>query len=464
MKNLYPSLAFLTLALAHASCTEEPEPIQKNVRIGFTVLSETDVITSLPEDSRLVVNLQTQNGEAVIDDEEVRFRPGENRFYSAPLDLDFGNFQITDFMIVDQQDNILYAAPKEGATLATRVDHPLDYRFELSPASRGASPILRLLDVRKHDPRDFGYASFRRPRRDLSVVATLQDQLRPASAKAFILLNRDTIRTYDLRPKVNRITLPEAMNEDYRFVVAKAGYASVRYTLSELLATHRNKPVKAILNPAFTLKAFVDEGSLMFDCYLGGPDGTSITVDWGDETTTSYDLVPLEVNVTHAYAQSGNYPITITGALETITSFYSFYGQGMFDAADFRHLRDLKEIRFGLSRSPVTLDLSHNTKLTSAMLVGLPNLRVLHLPKEHQLTYLGLDGPNHMSIENLDAVILNVYQNTVNKNLRNGLFEVAATWLREDDSLLGPPSAAGLNNLRTMQQSYGWTISPDPFN
>ncbi len=467
MKNIIQPLVILCLVVTTVGCTEDPDLIQKPVNINFTIFSDDQVINSLPSDSRLIVNIQSQNGKMVMDNQEVEFQLDENGFSTRPLDLGYGSYRITDFLIVNENDDIIFATPKAAGTLSGSVQHPLDYHFSLSSASTPAGLHLRLLDVRKHKPDDFGYASFKRPGRKLNVTVSVKGDSRSTSAEAFIVNGKDTISHYTLRAKTNQIRVPAQITENDRLVISKEAYASASYSLSELLqGSENNKPLRVVLTPAFTMLAFLDfSGSPMFEFYLGAPEGASVSIDWGEGSTETVVLAG-DTYITHSYPSAGNYPVTITGDLDKITYFYSFYGQGMVDAINFQHLTALQEIRFGLTRGPRVLDLSHNTKLQFALLAGLSDMETLYLPQDHELRDLLVSGPNKITTAGIDAIIRNLYRNAANKNITNGSFGPSASWAQEegDESLVGPPSADGMATLKLLKDNYGWSVYPDPFD
>jgi len=464
MKKPYTAIALLSLIFITLSCVEEVETKQQQVTISFTLSADHQITSDLSQDARLVLRVESQSGEGVIEFEEVDFQYRENRFLTSPLDLPFGTYTITDFLLLNENDDIIYAVPKSSGALARLVSDPLDYNFTYTPSPDTPSINLSLLGTRNHTAGDFGYSSFKKPGWRLSLTVEVKDGGTPTSAAAIILNGNDTVYHTTLRAKMNHITLPVTLDENLRLVIAKEGYAPVHFLLTGLVRTQGKKPLKVILDPAFTIVAYIDHASSpMFDFYLGGPEGTSVTIDWGDGATEAIELSG-DVEITHPYAANGNYPIIITGEIENINYFYSFYGQGMIDAIDFRHLAALREIRFGLTRSPGTIDLSHNIDLEFVMLSGLENMEALYLPEHHRISQLLIEGPNLLSTADVDSVINNVYNNTVQENIMNGTMGIQAIWYDDDEALLGPPSAAAMTQLQSLKENYAWTIFPDPFD
>ena len=466
MKNSAPLCCVLLLLLVSQSCMDPVETRNPKPSIAFTLPRGYEAFTD-PATAKVVITVESSSGEPVMELQETGFEETASGFATLPLDLPAGDYTITDFMIVNGDDEIVYAVPKGSGPLGDSVSHPLDFSFKVMPAGVVQDGDLGLLGAHNRRAGDFGYISFRKPGHRLNIVVSADGNSRPTTANAFVMLERDTVSRHRLAAKTNRLYVPSELSEEHRLVISRSGYAPVTYGLRELVETQQNKPLTVALSAAFTLVGYLDpDVSPIFDFYLGGPEGTNITVDWGDGTTESFGLVPDQTNLTHLYAGTGNYAITITGDIGRISSFYSFYGLAMIDEAGFQHLTDLAEIRFGLTRSPEVLDLSGNGKLEFALLTGMQNLEALRLPENHRLRGLFMEGPNRISTAALDAVIDNLHRNAVAHNTRGGDLGIAASWAQEegDESLLGPPSAATMEKIRALKQQYGWSVSPDPFD
>lgn len=459
MKKSITAFALLASVIITQSCMEEVETKQPQVAMSFTLDNHP------PADlygATLVMRVESSQGESVMEFQEVPFRFHENKFITSALDLPLGTYTITDFFLLNESDDIIYAVPKGSATLARTISDPLDYSFTITPSASRQEIDLHLVNTRNHKATDFGYVTLKRPGRRLTLSVAVKGSNKPASASALIMNGRDTVSLMSLAKKINHITIPVNPTEGQELIVTKEGYAPVRFLVSELLNSDEKKPLKVVLDPAFTIVSFIDFSvSATFDISLGGPAGTSLNFDWGDGTKEVYQLNG-NTSIAHTYAEDGNHPITITGDIAKIDYFYSFYGQGMIDAISFQHLADLKEIRFGLTRGPDTIDLTHNTKLEFVMLSGLENMKALYLPEEHLINELLIEGPNGLTTAAVDRVISDLYENTAKRNITNGVLSLPARWYEWDEQFVGPPSAEAMSRLQSLKEDYGWTIIPDP--
>ena len=222
----------------------------------------------------------------------------------------------------------------------------------------------------------------------------------------------------------------------------------------------------------FVLYAIPSSGTeYNFLVYLYGDIGTTITVDWGDGTSEvlvfeqvlSFDYGSVELR--KFYENAGRYEITITGELDEITGINSGYGEGVFDSANFSALRNLGQVRIGLTSGPAVFDLSKNRKLYEVWLTNVNELEQVILPKRHTISTVAISGPNQMTTAEVDYVIESVYTNAVKGKIYNGAFSVADVFhLNEGDEgygeLVGPPSPSSVTMLRTLQNEYGWDVTP----
>jgi hypothetical protein len=189
-----------------------------------------------------------------------------------------------------------------------------------------------------------------------------------------------------------------------------------------------------------------------------------IIVAWGDGAETPFTITSPYQDIEHTYAYSGyysDYTIRITGDLNKITFFSSYYGSSQFTAIDFKALSKLEEIEIGLTPAPSVIDLSHNHKLVKISLIDLEDVQSLILPRTHDISRIDLFGLD-LTTGDIDGVIDNIYKNTLTKKITNGLFGLGMDDGddNEEGPMMGPPSISSIKKLRELQDSYGWTILP----
>jgi hypothetical protein len=461
MKRLINFFPTAMMAFALAGCTDDAA--QKDpVHLDFKI-SDNHVGTDLPSGTTLLVSMETSTGEPVYDLAEISFSRSEDGFSTTALDLKPGEYTVTEFMLVDQDRKILYTTPRGTTKLSGGISSPaLNFRVS---ANAQTGIHAEMLNVENYTPADLGLSSFSLKNSIQVAVVNEEDNVK-TFATAAILKDQDTVAYLNLFENKGRISFDGDPDEIYTLIISQAGSAPYikQGKMNELVAQYSNRPLKVSLKTAFTMVADVAATDITqpFYFYIGGTEG-EISVNWGDGTIETYSLdTEYEFEVAHSYTIPQDYPIVITGDLKNIRYFYSFYGGSVFREISFKNLTNLIEIRYGLTNCPKVIDLSHNTKLQFAMLPHLADMETLILPRSHEISFIEIDGINQLNTEDIDRFVDNIYNNTVKKNITNGIIGMRGYWAQEegDFTMVGPPSPAAMTKLLYLQNNYGWSVSP----
>jgi hypothetical protein len=441
-----------------AAVNTTDDPLQLSFK-----LSETQDQSALPAETSLMISMESASGEPIYSLENIPFSKSGNGFTTAGLDVNPGEYVLTEFMLVDAEGKIMYTIPYSDSPLKGAVTSPLGINVTVTPNAPG-KVTTEVLNVSRHKPSDFGLASFRTSN-SFQIVVSENESGKSVSANAVILDQQDTVASMVLPAKKSRISFDGSPDKTYTLVVSKAACAPyvAEFTLGEWAKTYRNKAMKVSLAPAFTMTAEADANpEYPFYFYIGG-EQANLSINWGDGETETLTINEVQgQEITHDYAAAGSYPITITGDLDKIVHFYSFYGGSVFSDIQFQHLTNLEELLYGLTASPATIDLSQNTNLETAMLPGLRDLETLILPETNSLTFLEVDGDNRLNTDDVDAIINNIYTNASSANRREGVLGLRASWAQAEDdmTMIGPPSAESLILLESLRDEYGWIVHP----
>jgi hypothetical protein len=203
--------------------------------------------------------------------------------------------------------------------------------------------------------------------------------------------------------------------------------------------------------------------SFLFE--LGGTSGFAVSIDWGDGTSIEFSFDENNENIEKIYDTSGRYKVTISGDIREITSFKTYYGQGVFDSINVSGLRKLESIRVGLTHGPQSIDLSSNTQLRDVDLTNVYELSEILLPRKHRIQSISIAGPNQLTTPVVDRVIKSTYDNAVRARIYFGYFNAQKlfylyTGEEGYDELVGPPSATSLAMLQELRDVYSWEVHP----
>lgn len=167
MRKLLLLLCFAPLLFA---CEEEKETTQRgSIVFGNDLVSKSTLKGgSLNFDSvtHAVITIVNVSGDTVVKSEKVELYKVSGQILSYPLELNVGNYELTDFYLVDANNNAKYLAPKEGSEMAAYVLDPLNISFTIS-ANDETKITVEVLSTEEATPIEFGYAEF-----DATIVNT----------------------------------------------------------------------------------------------------------------------------------------------------------------------------------------------------------------------------------------------------------------------------------------------------
>lgn len=154
----------VTLALSLLTC--EPEERISPETSGSLLLG-----IELPENSAfagriaandklsILITIENESGEITLDQEVLKLIKLNKEYVTKPISLISGNYKIIEFMVINDQDEVIYMTPKEGSPLSYLVDHPVPILFSVTKniITKLAPEVITTISK---SPKDFGYSSF----------------------------------------------------------------------------------------------------------------------------------------------------------------------------------------------------------------------------------------------------------------------------------------------------------------
>jgi hypothetical protein len=475
-KVTHALIAMLMLAVLFQRCTpddEESTAVEKvQFSLDFTLPDGANgriKASDIPTGAHVLLSVEKSNGEIALTQQPVKVLAFGESYITEPLALHPGQYRVTDFLLVDENSEVLYAAPKKGSPLAEAVKQPLPYTFYIS-RNKVSNIDMQVLDVSEHMPEQFGYVSFNLKAGaafQLAVFVNEDGKTKLTDAHAYILNGTDTLQHFDLKARVNTLFFSGDRDANYTLVVTKAGYATDtrEFNFNQL----DNKPLQVYLqaenSETKTLRLWYnpivhpeEPPIVRFSMILGAEEQADITVNFGDGTIENYSIpAGSVVEAVHIF-DTGNYVITVSGDVDKITSFEPYW-ESVVERIDFSDLTNLKEILAGPygNIELASVDLRYNQKLELLSLSGF-RLDTLLLPSTHFINNINVSGNPMLSTAEIDEIINNVYTNAVANNITGGYFNLT----KSSGGMVGPPSADAIDKLRALRDTYGWTITPNP--
>ncbi|MBT1686986.1 hypothetical protein [Dawidia soli] len=466
MKRIIKFSILLLLAFVWQHCTEDQAPAKPgNVRFTISPTGGPGgrVSASLPEGASLYVTIQEAGGGEVYTLEHVTLLKMGEEYISEPLALPPGNYDLTDFLVVNAADEVVYATPKEGSDMAGWVDDPLPMAFGVNDnAITGLS--VQVVSTSAYPPAAFGYLTFQ-----VGIVPGTSFRLavfKPtptgfvfSPAQVYILDGADTVHRQHVGAAPGAILFDGDLTRTYTLVVLQPSYKKYTQTfvLQDLLSALAGAPHTVWLEPAFTFR--LTDQDVYFT--LEG-DIDTLYIDWGDGTQDIITQQTFESRPEHLYATPGGHFVSISGAtLNKVERVAFAYAYGGTTEMSVEYLTGLKDFVATFAVTPATIDFSHNPALES-IYIAVSDIVELDLSHNPQIRSVVMFGILDFSVPSLNALIHHLYSTAVQYNRRNGSFE-AHSFPVSMTTFIGPPSPEAMEELRILRDTYDWTIDPADF-
>ena len=469
MKSFRFEIGMLVLPVALlTSCLEEENRDSSKVNLTFSfVLKEskegrTTDAELLPGVS-VVISVEMNNGELVVDQEEVAIQKNAEGYVTAPLKLPEGNYRLVDFMVLGQEGEVLYATPRQGSELSQGIPRSLPYSFAVNSKETFDNRI-EVLETRTETAKRFGYNSFRRGLHSikLQVYIAKDNKLMRTSAEALIMKGLDTLRMYRLSDKMNTIAFSGDPTETYTLVVVRDSYS--RFAHDFTMQRMNGKPFKVVLEPALTVVAVPIPQQNYFAMQIDPAWGIfDYMIDWGDGTNQLWTS-GTDVAIEHRYQQLGHYFISITGhGLDSLVLVGNLAGAGEIQRLGLEHIINLSDFRIEYGQPPKVIDLSYSSNLREIRIYPRPDqesqLEELIIADDASIVNVEIGQNINMKPESLNEFINDLHHQVVN-DPEPGSFWYA---LYEDENTpMVTPSSEALAKLRHLKNTYGWSVTPDP--
>jgi hypothetical protein len=452
----------LLLCLVYAlffSCSEDEQPqaVEKEkVQFSLNVATETSdgrVSAAIPAGSVASVEIAGPSGTITENLPILIF--GES-YLTDPLELPTGSHKLISFLILDENNEVLFAAPKEGSPLSPAVNNPLPQSFNVHKG-KIKNVQVQVIEVGEQSPAAFGYASFGiEVVNPLAVTIFIEEEgaLVMTDASGYIQAGDipEPLQQFELAPKVNYISFIGYKDQPYFLTIDKAGYKSVskQFTYDALGA---NPSITFVLEKApavsfrLDVQAYESQGPLVGVFRFGMSEAGSITVDWGDGTVETKDLIAgndFEVGLHHYYSEEiYSASVTFTGDLAKVTKFVGTNSR-YHNLAVLPNLEHFSDFRSDLNPIALdSLDLSQNFKLQSINIDEGDYDLILGANKTDLIRFWFRGAFRQ------NQIIPAIEEHIVSNNIQDGIIEI----------FYSPyPAGTNLEILKGLRDNYGWYV------
>lgn len=198
-------------------------------------------------------------------------------------------------------------------------------------------------------------------------------------------------------------------------------------------------------------------------------NGGNVSVNWGDGTIHKMQVNAEGLELRHDYQALKNYKIVVSGDIKTITGFDAIGTSAKVNAIHFGGLVNLKSVMLAWVDSPEIINLSRNRQLENVVLTLLRGTKDILLPATNAITHIEVTdikdaSENSLSTAVVDRLVSRIYD-SVKSSSRAGVFDLKAdvTQGNANPNMVGNPSSYTFNKLRTLRDTYGWSVYPTSF-
>lgn len=153
----------LLAAFLWTACDKEDVVIKESGRVTFS-FSKREInggrTQTVGTPTAIVLNVENLQGQVVLESRKLLLVGFGDNYITENVALEIGNYKITSFIVLNENNKALYATPVAGSAKAQFVSTPLPISFNVGQTS---TTTLRpeVLEVESTDsPEKFGYASF----------------------------------------------------------------------------------------------------------------------------------------------------------------------------------------------------------------------------------------------------------------------------------------------------------------
>ncbi|ANQ50123.2 LamG domain-containing protein [Flammeovirga sp. MY04] len=138
------------------SCSEETSNPNQKVSFSFDVTDSSSRDSLTP--TKVIVSIE-QDGDEIKNLTSLELYNSNGSYISEELELPGGDFSVTEFLVTDDSNSIIYLTPKVGSDFENFVTTPLPHLFNVE-SEESTIVVLDVIDAQLASLEEFGYSSF----------------------------------------------------------------------------------------------------------------------------------------------------------------------------------------------------------------------------------------------------------------------------------------------------------------
>lgn len=336
----------------------------------------------------VVITIQDESNTIIYNREKLDLNNENDTYISSSISLDFGNYTITEFMVLDAQDNAIYLTPKVGSDIAPNVTKVLPISLTVG-ASTDEQISLKVLDTNNLTAEDFGYTNF-----DYTILGKF----------TFVIDQTDELSEINM-------TLDSASDDEY--IVDWGDESTDTYLTTSLSHLYSEQGIYTVTvtGNIKVLKSLLTFKALIIDIDLSNLESLNF-LHLSSSKLTSLD-VSSNLLLEYCAVFGSNSELTSIDVSSNVQLKQLTFIDHPLTSIDLSNNLELTNL--GLINTQLnSIDLSNNMELENLELSSNPQITNLDISSHTKLRYLNL---NYMSQLNLSDLDLSLYPELIHLGL-----------------------------------------------
>ncbi len=298
--------SLVVMLLIVSSCqedmTESTNAGQGSIEFRFQLPTSENARLQSDSAAYVLISVNTSEGEAVVKRHKLKLYRFNDEYISEPIAFGNGNYQLIEYFVLDQKDQIIYATPKAEAKLDYLVSQPLPIDFSISKdQTQKVTP--QVVATHGVSAANFGYATFAFSAvetRNLMISVFAYDSVTRnfalTRANLDIAIGSEQLFEGSIGDSTNYIIIPDKASE-FTITVSKTGYGTYKKVLSyKEIQQYSSQPL------VVTLITGINDGLIAYypfsgnaknsvsSDYHGTVEGAMLAADISGDSTAAYNF------------------------------------------------------------------------------------------------------------------------------------------------------------------------------
>ena len=160
MKNVVKLTVILSFLLSFNTCDNKDTVGKFSLSINISDRIKSATSDDIEKPYAVIISIEDKNGNVKYDTKELVLYKMNGEYLTESIRLVCDKYMLTKFLVVNKDNDVLYASPLEGSDNANYVDDPLPVEFNVVE-DKIINVTIQVTSIDMSDnPESFGYASF----------------------------------------------------------------------------------------------------------------------------------------------------------------------------------------------------------------------------------------------------------------------------------------------------------------